>query len=159
VGFNQKKQMNSLIKSHNLATAKAAGRAAKAPQKGPNKLFAESANQITRNIIRIVNMQPGCVAYRINNVGVWDAAKGIHRGGNTEKGLPDIWMCVHGFFVTIEVKAGSDKMSDDQLRRQDEISRAGGLMVVCGSTDSFQEWFTPMLAWSKANRPDYKTRK
>lgn len=97
----------------------------------------ESANRITANILRVINYQPGCVAYRVNNVGVWDAAKGIHRAGNTEKGLPDIWACIKGKFVVIEVKAGKDRLSEHQIRRKFEIEKAGGVFIVARSTDEF----------------------
>ena len=113
-------------------------KSAKAPAK---KAQPETANQITRNILRVINMQFGCVAYRVNNVGVWDEAKQIHRGGNTEKGLPDIWACIRGKFVVIEVKAGKDKMSEHQEARRQEIERAKGVYFVARSTDEFFKWF------------------
>ena len=109
------------------------------------KKQGETANGITANIVRIVNYQPGCVAYRINNVGVWDAAKGIHRKGNTEKGIPDIIACIRGQYVAIEVKAGRDKMSIHQEMRRQEIERAGGKFLVANSTDTFIEWFKSIL--------------
>ncbi len=101
----------------------------------------ETANRITANILRIINYQPGCVAYRINNVGVFDAAKGVHRAGNTEKGLPDIWACIKGKFVTIEVKAGKDRMSVDQQARRFEIEKAKGTYLIARSTDDFLKQF------------------
>ena len=105
----------------------------------------ETANQITQNIIRAVNMQPGCVAYRQNNVGVWDAAKQVHRKGNTEKGLPDITAIIRGRYVGIEVKAGRDKLSQDQLLRKFEIERAGGVYFEARSTDDFLKFFVEQL--------------
>ena len=102
----------------------------------------ETANAITAAIIRVVNMRPRCVAYRVNNVGVWDAAKGVHRGGNTEKGLPDIWCCIGGRFVVIEVKAGKDRQSVFQAHRQSEIERAGGMYLLIRSKDEFLKWFS-----------------
>jgi hypothetical protein len=105
---------------------------------------SESANRITANVLRIINMTPGCIAYRINNVGVWDAAKGIHRAGNTEKGLPDIWACCRGRFLVVEVKAGKDKLSEHQEKRQFEIKRAKGFFVVANSTDQFEKYWSQM---------------
>ena len=105
----------------------------------------ETANQITRNIIRVINFQHGCIAYRVNNVGVWDEAKQIHRAGNTEKGLPDIFACIRGRFITIEVKAGRDKMSDEQRKRRFEIERAKGVYFEARSTDEFIKWFENFL--------------
>lgn len=97
----------------------------------------ETANQITRNVLRIVNYQPGCVAYRINNVGIWDEAKQVYRKANTEKGIPDILGAANGRFLAIEVKAGNDKMSEDQKKRKFEIERAGGIFIEARSTDNF----------------------
>jgi hypothetical protein len=101
------------------------------------KEIPESANKITANVLRVINLTHGAVGYRINNVGVWDAAKGIHRAGNTEKGLPDIWGCYKGRFFTVEVKAGKDRLSDFQKMRMQEIEKAGGIYFECRSTDAF----------------------
>lgn len=110
-------------------------------QKPNVKKPVETANRITANIIRLINLQSGCVAYRINNVGVWDAAKQIHRKGATEKGIPDIIAIIRGQFWGIEVKAGRDKMSEDQLKRKFEILNAGGLFFEIRSTDEFVKIF------------------
>lgn len=117
----------------------------KMKKQAATKPKGESANRITANIIRSVNMQPGCIAYRVNNVGVWDAEKGVHRRGNTEKGLPDIFACIRGRFVGIEVKAGKDRMSVEQKMRKAEIERAGGLYFEARSTDEFLKWFIELL--------------
>ena len=101
----------------------------------------ETANQITRNVLRIVNFHPGCVAYRINNVGIYDEAKGVHRRANTEKGIPDVLGVIKGRFLAVEVKAGRDKMSEDQLKRKFEIEKAGGIYIEARSTDGFIKQF------------------
>ena len=125
--------MKARWKSSDLTAIGKAKKAATMPK--------ETANGITAAIIRVVNMRPRCVAYRVNNVGVWDAAKGVHRGGNTEKGLPDIWLCLNGRFVVIEVKAGKDRQSEEQKHRQFEIERAGGVYLLIRSKDEFLKWF------------------
>lgn len=109
------------------------------------KAKAETANAITRNIIRAVNMQPNCVAYRVNNTGIWDEAKQVFRKAHTEKGLPDIVGSVKGRSLWVEVKAGRDKMSREQLMRKHEIERAGGLYFEARSTDGFLKWFIEIL--------------
>lgn len=106
---------------------------------------AETANRITANILRTVNAQPGGLAYRVNNTGIWDTEKGIFRKTNTEKGIPDIIGCLRGRSLWIEVKAGRDRLSDDQKMRKFEIERAGGLYFEARSTDSFLEWFKQIL--------------
>jgi hypothetical protein len=105
----------------------------------------ESANRITANLIRAINMQPGCVAYRINNVGVWDAAKQIHRRGNTQKGIFDIAAIIKGRAVWLEVKAGRDKPSTDQLIFQQEIRGAGGIAEFVYSTEEGLKLITNIL--------------
>ena len=107
---------------------------------------SETAARITANIIRAIDMQPGCTAYRINNVGVWDQAKQIHRRGGTKKGISDIAATIRGRAIWIEVKAGKDVMSVEQMAFQQEQLRAGALCFVARSTDDFLKWFTNVLA-------------
>jgi hypothetical protein len=105
----------------------------------------ESANRITNNIIRVINMQPGCFAFRVNNVGVWDAAKGIYRKGNTMRGISDILACVRGRMYAIEVKAGKDVISFDQQKFMTLVTQSGGQIFVAHNTDAFIAWFTTVL--------------
>ena len=105
----------------------------------------ESANRITANIIRAINMQPACVAYRINNVGVWDAEKQVYRKGNTQKGIFDIAAIIKGRAVWLEIKAGRDKPSTDQLIFQQEIRGAGGIAEFVYSTDEGLKLITKLL--------------
>jgi hypothetical protein len=97
----------------------------------------ETANGITRNIIRVVSLTKGAVAYRINNAAVYDAKAQAYRAGNIERGLPDVIAILNGRFVGIEVKAGKDRMSDFQKMRKQEIQIAGGIYFECKSTDGF----------------------
>ena len=110
-------------------------------RKPAKKPKGETANRITANIIRVVNTQPGCIAYRVNNTGIWDEAKQVFRTAHTEKGIPDIIGCLRGRSLWIEVKAGRDKLSQDQMLRKFEIERAGGLYFEARSTDNFLKWF------------------
>lgn len=111
----------------------------------PPKEKPETANRITANVIRVINMQPGCYAFRVNNVGVWDAAKGIYRKGNTVQGISDIIACVRGRMVCIEVKAGKDKMSAGQLIFSECIRQSSGIYITARSTDGFLSDFQQIL--------------
>lgn len=102
--------------------------------------MTETANKITANCLRVINMTPNCVAYRINNVGVWDERKQVHRKGNTERGLPDIIAVIRGRFVAIEVKAGRDKQSEYQRARQFEIEKAGGAYLIVRDTNDILQF-------------------
>lgn len=106
----------------------------------------ETANQITNNLIRAINLQPRCVAYRINNVGVWDAAKEVYRKGNTQKGIFDISAIIRGRAVWIEIKAGRDKPSHDQLIFQQEVRGAGGVAEFVYSTDEGLKLLTKLIS-------------
>lgn len=116
-----------------------------AKQKKRAALPKESANGITANVIRAINMQPKCVAYRINNVGVWDEAKQLHRRGNTQKGIFDVSAIIRGRSAWFEIKAGRDKPSQDQLIFQQEVRRAGGIAEIVYSTDEFLTIFKKLL--------------
>lgn len=105
----------------------------------------ETANRITANVIRAINMQPRCAAYRINNVGVWDEANGIYRKGNTQRGIFDVSATLKGRAAWFEVKAGRDKPSREQLIFQQEIRAAGGIAEFVYSTDEFLELFKRLI--------------
>lgn len=105
----------------------------------------ETANAITANVIRAINIQPRCVAYRINNVGIWDQAKQIHRRANTQKGIFDVAAIIKGRAAWFEIKAGYDKPSQDQLIFQQEVIQAGGIAEFVKSTDEFLKLFTKIL--------------
>jgi Holliday junction resolvase len=86
----------------------------------------------------MINLQPNCVAYRVNNTGIWDEGKKLFRKANTQKGLPDIFACIRGRFVGIEVKAKGDRESTDQKIVEQEIKAAKGVYLLTHSTDEFQ---------------------
>ena len=111
----------------------------------PKKPKCETANAITANVIRAINMQPKCVAYRINNVGIWDEKKKIHRRANTQKGIFDVSAIIKGRAAWFEIKAGYDKPSRDQLIFQQEVISAGGIAEFVKSTDEFLKLFTTIL--------------
>lgn len=114
-------------------------------KKAATRPKGETANRITANILRVINMQPKCTAYRINNVGVWDEKKQVHRKGNTQKGIFDISATIRGRAVWIEVKAGRDKPSKEQLIFQQEQRLAGGIAEFMYSTDEFLTFFTELM--------------
>lgn len=117
-----------------------------AKQKKLATLPKESANAITANVVRVVNMQPKCVAYRINNVGVWDEKRQVHRKANTQKGIFDVSATIQGRSAWFEIKAGRDKPSQDQLIFQQEVRSAGGIAEFIYSTDEFLILFRKILS-------------
>lgn len=99
-----------------------------------------NTNALTAAAIRLINMMPNCAAYRINNVGVWDEAKKIHRKSNTQKGIADILACMNGFFVALEIKVGKDSQSHDQKIFEQEIKLSKGTYVIIKDTDDLTKF-------------------
>lgn len=72
---------------------------------------------IEKQILDWLNELDGCFAFKLNNVGVYDAKKRVYRKPNSphiHKGVPDIMGCYKSKFFAIEVKAGRGKPSSDQ---------------------------------------------
>jgi hypothetical protein len=101
-----------------------------------------NTNALTSAAIRLINMMPNCAAYRINNVGVWDEAKKVHRKSNTQKGIADILCCMNGMFVALEVKVGTDKQSTDQKIFEQEIKLSKGMYVIIKDIDDLTKFST-----------------
>lgn len=148
--LEQEKLSRQLEKMQNQSVSEArevfsAIRNARPAKPKPKKPKGETANAITANVIRAINMQPRCVAYRINNVGIYDEKKQIHRRANTQKGIFDVAAIIKGRAAWFEIKAGYDKPSQDQLIFQQEVISAGGIAEFIRSTDEFLKIFTIIL--------------
>lgn len=109
----------------------------------------ETANQITANIIRVVNFQPKCCAARVNTMGVFDVKEQKWKKTGSTNGVEDVICIVRGRYVGIEVKAGTDTQKPSQQVRQFEVERAGGIYFIARSTDHFLEFFTRILEMYK----------
>lgn len=59
----------------------------------------------------------------------------------TAKGTPDIDAIINGLAVKIEVKAGKDRIRDEQTRQGNRIIAAGGIYFVCHDMDQFVNWY------------------
>lgn len=98
------------------------------------------SNRLTQSILRYIDLQGGW-ATRTNNVGIWDAERGVYRRSNQVRGMPDIMGCCRGHYLGIEVKIGRDRSTLEQQRCQIDIEQAGGLYFVARDFDSFHAWF------------------
>jgi hypothetical protein len=117
----------------------------------PTKLFSEKgANELTKSIEAYIRYH-GNYADRINNTGIYDTKLKKFRKSNTRKGIADIMATKKiehqgKFFavtVAIEIKYGTDKLSEYQLRIKDDIERAGGVYIVARTWDQF------IIDWNK----------
>lgn len=106
----------------------------------PNKKKQSPANALTDAVITYIKLKGG-IAYRINNMGIFDEKLGRFRFSGTKKGIPDIIGIHKGRFIGVEIKIGTDRQSDDQKLREQEIIKAGGYYYIAKEFDSFKIWY------------------
>lgn len=54
----------------------------------------------------------------------------IWGGGYQKSGIPDLILCVNGFFISVEVKAPNGKASDLQKMNTSRINRSNGIGII-----------------------------
>jgi hypothetical protein len=104
----------------------------------------DTANELTRSIETFIRIT-GNYADRINNVGIYDSKINGYRKSNTRKGIADIIASKTiiigerriSTLVAIEIKIGKDKMSEHQLKIQEEINSTGGYYIIAKDWESF----------------------
>jgi hypothetical protein len=70
------------------------------------------------------------------------------RSGNSgePEGAADLWLCVNGHHVEVEVKAPGGERSSAQERWERICKRTGALYIVTDSLFKFIEFITPLLS-------------
>lgn len=89
----------------------------------------------------------GCAVARINTTGIYDQRLGKWRISGSTKGVEDVTCTMPvqfnglkiGVTISVEVKIGKDKMSEDQKLRKENIENAGGHYVVAKTFDQFKQ--------------------
>ena len=97
------------------------------------------ANSTTTAIITFLNYN-GWHVSRINTHGVYDVEKQVHRKVHGQaRGVPDIvgFHKTTGQYLCIEIKIGSDKLSEEQKYHLDMAKIAGAYVMVAHSFDDF----------------------
>lgn len=124
----------------------------------PRQSFNDrTSNGLTRCILRWLELH-GHWATRINTTGrklrdtvVVDV---IGRGrtipgrwvkGTTKRGTADIHAVIGGRHVSIEVKAGRDRMSDAQHKTKEAIESCGGVYYIACDFESFTQWYSNFI--------------
>jgi hypothetical protein len=111
-----------------------------------------SANALTKAVTSFINLS-GYQAERINTTGMWRQGAKLKVGegirqmpgkwtkGTGTKGSADISATINGRSVKIEIKYGKDRQSDDQIKYQEMIEKAGGIYIIVKNFDDFIQWF------------------
>lgn len=100
----------------------------------------DTANGLTRCIVKYISICGG-FASRVNNQGTYDAKRKRYRPSTARRGLPDILATWKGQSLFIEVKVGRDRMSEHQMKVQQEQEQSGGLYFVAHNFTAFKQWF------------------
>lgn len=107
--------------------------------------------QIETDILTWLNYQPGCFAFKVNTVGVWDSAKGRYRTNNNPfvmKGCSDIIGIWKNKFLAIEVKTPQQlkqlekKPTETWLYQKaflGKVANNGGIALIAMSLDGVME--------------------
>ena len=99
-----------------------------------DKFSDKKANDLQKLTVKFFEMK-GAFATRINSTGIYraDIKKFVR---NTQKsGLGDVQVILNGKTIYLEIKIGKDKPSEIQLKRQNEIRKAGGVYEFVHSFD------------------------
>ena len=119
------------------------------------------ANALTRAVLETLNLY-GFFAWRNNTVGVFDINQAVEklaknrnckkneirrilnscfRNSHTIKGQPDIIAIEKktGRFIGVEIKAGNDRLSNDQKRFIQRANKTGGLVFEVRKIDDLLE--------------------
>jgi len=111
------------------------------PERIPKAKYTDKdANGLTRCILDYLTYS-GAYAVRINTQGQYRESLGKWTQGQTRKGTADVHACFNGCHLSIEVKAGKDKMSGHQRRTQQMVEQAGGRYFVARNFTEFFNWF------------------
>ena len=101
------------------------------------------ANGLTKAIIDFIDLSGGW-ATRISTEGRYIESLGKRIPSSVKKGTADIHAVWKGSHLSIEVKIGKDKQSDEQKEIQTAITKAGGHYYIAKDFESFHAWITSL---------------
>jgi hypothetical protein len=106
-----------------------------------------NTNALTQSVIMRINFTAGCMAFRVNNGGVYDPTKKVFRTPkNGTKGISDIIACIKGQYLSIEIKTGKDAQSEGQILFENNVIKAGGKYIIVSDIIHFEKWFKEYLS-------------
>jgi hypothetical protein len=114
----------------------------------------KTANDLTKTIIDFINFSGGD-ANRINTQGQLRKINGRMKWthGSTRRGTADIHAIYQGRHISIEIKIGNDKQSEEQRKEAERVTRAGGFYYVAKDMQSFLEWWQEKFSMIKQLKP------
>lgn len=118
----------------------------------PGKKKASPANQLTDAVMRYMRSLR-CAVARINTTGIYDQELGRYRFSGSTNGVEDVSGTLPitiqglkiGLTVAVEIKIGKDRLSEDQIKRKENIEKAGGHYIVAKTFDQFKKEFDQIV--------------
>jgi hypothetical protein len=107
------------------------------------KLSASDANSLTKAIVSFIDLSGGW-ATRISVEGRYIESLGKRIPSSVKKGTADIHAVYKGRHLSIEVKIGKDRQSEEQKDVQKSVEAAGGHYFIARNFDDFHQWITSL---------------
>lgn len=107
------------------------------------KYSDDDANSLTTAIIDYIDLIGGW-ATRISVEGRYIEKLGTRVRSSVKRGTADIHAVYRGKHLSIEVKIGKDRQSEEQKEIEQEIISAGGLYFIARNFQDFYDWFSPL---------------
>lgn len=116
-------------------------------QPSPKPKPSSPTNSLTKAVIELLQLR-GFRAWRQNNGGIWDPTRQVFRANSSTPGISDVlgYHRATGRFAAVEIKTGSDKLSDAQAAFLAEVIAAGGFACVGRSLDQVERELATYLA-------------
>ena len=98
------------------------------------------ANGLTKAIVDFIDLSGGW-ATRISAEGRYIESLGKRIPSSVKKGTADIHAVYKGKHLSIEVKIGADRQSDEQKSVEKSVNAAGGYYFIAKTFEQFHQWF------------------
>lgn len=110
----------------------------------PKRYTDTTANGLTACISDFLRFK-GHYVVRINTTGLYRADLKRFVKSSTTKGTADLHAAINGRHVSIEVKVGRDKQSEQQVEVQKKIEAAGGIYFIAKDFAGFMYWYNQFI--------------
>ena len=84
-------------------------------------------------------LQTKCIVWLRNTYPNEVLIANVHGGGWGNKGFPDMLICIHGRFITCELKVGDNTLQPSQRMWKKKIEDAGGHWYEARTLERFKE--------------------
>ncbi len=106
--------------------------------------MSKASADLTNEVINYIYVAGG-FAWRASSVGVFDT-KRMHFRAAAKKGVSDILSIYKGRLIAVEIKIGTDSLSDEQKGFMNNIDHYGGYSIVAINLEQFKKEWNDIVA-------------